>query len=287
MPTVNANGISIYYERSGTGPPLLFINGSGTTLATTGMLVTPFAERCDVVAYDQRGLGQTEIPPPPYTMAQYAADAAALLDVVGWDRGRVVGISFGGMVAQELAVTWPERVERLALLCTSPGGQTTSSYPLHELDSLPLDERTVKGLELLDTRFTPEWLADHPNDRGLADFLAAGYTSEKSDDQRAGEGAADASTARSRRPGSARAHHLPHLRGLGALRRDRPAHERSGHRRSGARRRDPPLRRRPRVLRPGSRCVSRRSSTSSPGDGRHADRFVRPMANLSHFRSTG
>jgi pimeloyl-ACP methyl ester carboxylesterase len=189
MPNVSANGISIYYERSGSGPPLLFINGSGTTLATTGMLVKPFTKRCDVVAYDQRGLGLTEIPPPPYTMAQYAADAAALIDVAGWDSCRVVGISFGGMVAQELAVTWPDRIERLALLCTSPGGPDTSSYPLHELDALPVDERTVKGLELLDTRFTPEYLADHPNDRGLADFLAAGYTAEKSDGQRAGEAA--------------------------------------------------------------------------------------------------
>ena len=55
-------------------------------------------------------------------MAQYAADAAALLDHVGWDRCAVVGVSFGGMVAQEFAVTCPERITRLALVCTSPGG---------------------------------------------------------------------------------------------------------------------------------------------------------------------
>ena len=74
-----------------------------------------------MIAHDQRGLGRTSIPEGPYTMADYAADAAALLDAVGWERCRVVGISFGGMVAQEFAVTWPQRVERLALLCTSPG----------------------------------------------------------------------------------------------------------------------------------------------------------------------
>jgi pimeloyl-ACP methyl ester carboxylesterase len=67
-------------------------------------------------------------------MASYAADGAALLDHAGWTTARVFGISFGGMVAQELAVTWPDRVERLALLCTSPGGEGGSSYPLHELD---------------------------------------------------------------------------------------------------------------------------------------------------------
>ena len=115
MPTVTANGISIYYERSGTGPPLLFCNGSGSTLEGSALLIAPFTERFDVVAHDQRGLGRTEIPPTPYTMAEYAADAMSLADEVGWDRFRIVGISFGGMVAQEIAVTWPDRVERLAL----------------------------------------------------------------------------------------------------------------------------------------------------------------------------
>ena len=78
-------------------------------------------------------------------MADYAADALALLDHVGWDRARVVGVSFGGMVAQELAVTAPERVERLALLCTSPGGAGGASYPLHELAALPEAERAAQG----------------------------------------------------------------------------------------------------------------------------------------------
>ena len=56
-----------------------------------------------------------------------------------------MGVSFGGMVAQELAVTWPERVERLALLCTSPGGAGGASYPLHELAALPEAERERLG----------------------------------------------------------------------------------------------------------------------------------------------
>lgn len=187
MPTVTANGISIYYERSGSGPPLLFCNGSGSTLARSALLITPFAARCDVVAHDQRGLGRTEIPPTPYTMGQYAADAVGLLDTIGWDRCRIVGISFGGMVAQEIAVTWPERVDRLALLCTSPGGAGGSSYPLHELASLSDEEHPSVFVRLLDTRFTPEWLADHPADRGLAEMVTSGSTAEKSAEQRRGE----------------------------------------------------------------------------------------------------
>jgi pimeloyl-ACP methyl ester carboxylesterase len=187
MPTVAVNGIDIYFERSGSGQPLLFLNGSGATLDTSGLLIAPFAERFDVVAHDQRGLGRSSVPAGPYAMADYAADAAGLLDAVGWERCRVVGISFGGMVAQELAVTWPERIERLALLCTSPGGVGGASYPLHELDGLDPEERGRRGVTLLDTRFTADWLATHESDRMLADMMAGRATVEKSDEVRRGE----------------------------------------------------------------------------------------------------
>lgn len=187
MPTVRANGIDLYFERSGSGRPLLFLNGSGATLETTAFLIQPFFERFDTVAHDQRGLGRTEIPPGPYRMTDYAADAAALLDHVGWDSCRVVGVSFGGMVAQELAVTWPDRVERLALACTSPGGEGGASYPLHELADLPEDERAATGARILDTRFTPDWLAAHEGDRMIAEMMAERARVPKSTEQLRGE----------------------------------------------------------------------------------------------------
>jgi 3-oxoadipate enol-lactonase len=187
VPTLTANGIDIYYERWGSGPRLLFLNGSGTELATTRFLVELFAEGFEVVVHDQRGLGRTSIPDGPYTMAEYAADAAALLDHAGWASARVVGVSFGGMVAQELTVTWPERIERLALACTSPGGAAGASYPLHELESLPADEAAAMGVRLLDSRFTDEWLAEHPDDRGLAEMMTARAGAERSQDTRRGQ----------------------------------------------------------------------------------------------------
>jgi pimeloyl-ACP methyl ester carboxylesterase len=141
----------------------------------------------DVVAHDQRGLGETAKPPGPYAMAQYAADALALLDHVGWASCRVAGVSFGGMVAQELAVTAPERVERLALVCTSPGGAGGSSYPLHELAELPTAEHAALSIRLLDTRFDEEWLASHPGDRALVEMLARRNTGEKRADVQRGE----------------------------------------------------------------------------------------------------
>ncbi len=187
MPAVAANGIDIYYERSGDGPRLLFLNGSGATLETSALLIKPFAERFDVAAHDQRGLGRTSIPPGPYTMADYAADATALLDDLGWDTCRVFGVSFGGMVAQELAVTIPECVERLVLSCTSPGGAGSASFPLHALADLPADERAARAVQLLDTRFDPEWLAAHPADRGLVEMMAARSAGPKSAERLRGE----------------------------------------------------------------------------------------------------
>jgi 3-oxoadipate enol-lactonase len=187
MTIARMNGIDVYFERWGSGPQLLFISGSGASLATTRMMVDPYAEHFDLAAHDQRGLGQTAIPPGPYTMADYAADAAALLDHLGWDTCRVVGVSFGGMVAQELAVTWPERVERLALVCTSPGGAGGASYPLHKLAGTEPAERGTATMALLDTRFTPEWLAAHDADRLLAEGMAARGHVAKTSEQLRGE----------------------------------------------------------------------------------------------------
>jgi pimeloyl-ACP methyl ester carboxylesterase len=173
VPTARVNGIDIYYEHSGEGRRLLFLNGSGATLETTAPLIDPYRARFEVLAHDQRGLGRTEIPSGPYSMKDYAADALALLDFIGWSSCRVIGVSFGGMVAQEFAVTSPDRVERLVLACTSPGGRGGSSYPLHELDPRHDPARGERMLALIDARFTPDYLAGHPEDEALASTLTA------------------------------------------------------------------------------------------------------------------
>jgi 3-oxoadipate enol-lactonase len=149
-------------------------------------MVDGFAERFDVLVFDQRGLGQTEIPRGPYDMSDYAADAAALLDAVGWESCRAVGVSFGGMVAQEFAVTWPERLERLALVCTSPGGDF-ASYPLHTIADLPPEEAAALAPRLLDGRFTPEYLAEHDDARALVDIGANARQTDPSEEVHRGE----------------------------------------------------------------------------------------------------
>jgi 3-oxoadipate enol-lactonase len=156
MPFASIRGLSMYYERAGNAEStrrLLLINGSGGDLRQKPNLIEgPLADDFDLLAFDQRGLGQTDKPDQPYSMAEYAADALALIDYVGWERCRIYGLSFGGMVAQELAVTAPERVERLVLSCTSPGGAGGASYPLHELQELAPEEAGALHGRLLDTR---------------------------------------------------------------------------------------------------------------------------------------
>ena len=188
MPMFASHDISINYQVSGSGPQVLFFNGSGATLQSSELLIRSLSKECEVLAHDQRGLGRTSIPEGPYSMAQYAADAAALLDHVGWKTCVIVGISFGGMVAQEFAVTFPERVERMGLLCTSAGGSAGSSYPLHELRALSTDERASKMATLSDTRFTPEWLASHPADAQMMNMRNEQAMIVKSADVIRGEG---------------------------------------------------------------------------------------------------
>jgi 3-oxoadipate enol-lactonase len=97
-------------------------------------------------------------------MADYADDANALLNAVGWDTCQVIGVSFGGMVAQEFAIRYPQRVERLILSCTSSGGGGGASYPLHELANLSLEDWTRRVIELSDLRRDAAWQAANPNE---------------------------------------------------------------------------------------------------------------------------
>ncbi|HET9542014.1 MAG TPA: alpha/beta hydrolase [Acidimicrobiales bacterium] len=158
MTTAPLDGVRIEYELAGTPGQrrLLSISGSGSDLRRPPRTQDEavLAERFEILAYDHRGLGRS-VPDDPHrepTMADYAADAVGLLDHVGWDTCRVLGISFGGMVAQELAVTAPVRIERLVLACTSPGGAGGSSSPLHTLLDMADDERLAQQVAWLDDR---------------------------------------------------------------------------------------------------------------------------------------
>ncbi|MEW6721586.1 MAG: alpha/beta hydrolase [Thermodesulfobacteriota bacterium] len=131
MSYTEASGIRIYYETHGAGPPLLMINGLGSDHLEWLFQVPAFASRFRVVVFDNRGTGKSDVPPGPYTTAQMADDAVALLDALGIARAHVLGVSLGGMIAQEVALRHPGRADRLVLGCTGPGG-TLSVRPSAE-----------------------------------------------------------------------------------------------------------------------------------------------------------
>ncbi|HVJ54078.1 MAG TPA: alpha/beta hydrolase [Aliidongia sp.] len=163
MPFVQRGDIALHYQMVGAGPRLLVITGTGGDLRRRpGILDSPLAQRFSLLAYDQRGLGQSSKPDRAYSMEEYAEDAAFLLGEIGWDSAAVLGISFGGMVAQELALRHPAKVERLALACTSPGGAGGASYPLHELIGLDIETRSRHLMGIADTRLDAAWVAADP-----------------------------------------------------------------------------------------------------------------------------
>lgn len=173
MPFAAVRDLDVYYEVHGAGPRVVLISGTGGDVRANprrghGVLEQHF----EVLMYDQRGLGRTSKPDVDYSMADYADDGAALMGALGWDRAHVVGISFGGMVAQHLALRHPGRVDRLVLACTSSGGDGGASFDLLSVADLARDdpERQRIVLPIMDTRNDPT--TDPPTYAPLFDVIA-------------------------------------------------------------------------------------------------------------------
>jgi 3-oxoadipate enol-lactonase len=124
MPVVNAGEIELSYERSGSGPPLLLIMGmSGSALSWGEAFLDALGQDFETIVYDHRGIGASSRLDGPLTIAQLAEDTAALLAALELDSAHVLGISMGGMIAQELVLSHPEQIRTLTLGCTYCGGE--------------------------------------------------------------------------------------------------------------------------------------------------------------------
>jgi 3-oxoadipate enol-lactonase len=116
------DGTRLYYERTGAGAQVLLVMGLGMNATGWWRTIPVLAERLGLVAFDNRGSGRSDVPEGPYSLEQMADDAMAVLDACGLERAHVYGISLGGIIAQQIALAHPERVDRLVLGATTPGG---------------------------------------------------------------------------------------------------------------------------------------------------------------------
>jgi pimeloyl-ACP methyl ester carboxylesterase len=124
----DSQGVRIAWEAHGDGPPLLLVQGLGYGRWGWRPVVEPLASRYRVIVFDNRGIGDSDVPPGPYTAAEMAGDALAVLDAAGVARAHVLGASLGGAVAQELALRSPERLEKVVLVATMSG--MTNMHPI-------------------------------------------------------------------------------------------------------------------------------------------------------------
>jgi pimeloyl-ACP methyl ester carboxylesterase len=165
MTTVKANGIEIYYEVTGNGPPLTMIMGLGCSSRQWKWMVPLLAESFRVITFDNRGVGRTDKPDMDYSTDLFADDIAALLHALNIDRTHIFGISVGGMIAQKFALNHPEMVDRLVLGCTMPSffhlpPATDDSQRMQESQLLPPD----KSVDVMLSLFLSEKFFDESPD---------------------------------------------------------------------------------------------------------------------------
>lgn len=136
MPYIENRGAKIFWEERGAGEPILLIQGLGYTLEMWHRTVPALAARYRVIAMDNRGVGRSDVPSGPYPIALMAADAAAVLTAAGAASAHVLGLSMGGYIAQELALSAPDRVRSLVLTatgCAGPQGVLAEREVLNKL----------------------------------------------------------------------------------------------------------------------------------------------------------
>ena len=122
MPFLENQGAKIYWDEQGSGDPLLLIMGLSYPSYMWHRSRPLLARKFRTIALDNRGVGQSDAPPGVYSIALMASDVAAALDAAGVEAAHVFGVSMGGMIAQEFALQYPQRVRSLILGCTSFGG---------------------------------------------------------------------------------------------------------------------------------------------------------------------
>lgn len=124
MAYVENEGARIYWDEQGKGAPILLIMGLGYPSCMWHRTRPLLAERFRTIAFDNRGIGNSDVPAGPYSISLMASDARAVLDAAEVESAHIFGVSMGGMIAQEFTLQYPESVRSLILGCTAAGGTT-------------------------------------------------------------------------------------------------------------------------------------------------------------------
>jgi len=128
LPTANIKGININYSVEGEGYPLILICGLGAVKGLWRSQTRLFKKYYRTITFNNRGSGKSDKPAGPYTIKMMADDTVGLMDHLCIEKAHVLGESMGGMIAQEIAITYPERVDKLVLACTYAGRDGTSGF---------------------------------------------------------------------------------------------------------------------------------------------------------------
>lgn len=159
------NGVELAYDLQGAGEPLVLIHGAQGDRSMFAGIAPVFAKHFHVLTFDQRGSGQSEKPHTEYSIALLADDTAALMDHIGFAAAHIVGVSMGGMIAQELALRHAQKVRSLVLGCTTPGGSQSVRLGGEALTKAYTNEplsAEERGRALAEAAFTPGYITQHP-----------------------------------------------------------------------------------------------------------------------------
>jgi 3-oxoadipate enol-lactonase len=165
MEHANVNGVKLAYQQRGAGTPLVMIHGAQGDQSMFNDFAPALASQYRVLTFDQRGSGLSEKPDAEYSIAMLADDTAALMDLLGYCPAHVVGVSMGGMIAQELALRHPSKVRSLVLGCTTPGGAQAvrigggAFAKAYSTQSMSAEDR---GRALAEAAFTKGYIERHP-----------------------------------------------------------------------------------------------------------------------------
>ena len=125
MPTTQVGSHTVYYDEYGAGHPLILVSGLGSTRLGWWKQIKPFAKKFRVINLDNRDAGDSALGTGPYTIADMADDVASVIKSLHLGRTHIVGISMGGMITQELAIRYPELMDKVVLVATTAGGPTS------------------------------------------------------------------------------------------------------------------------------------------------------------------